>query len=226
MSTYFPGKLNHPIIFYRIIGSWGFLSNRYDEAHSTLIQIARTSGYKGSNTDNEVLRGLRVVAIQDTNEAAVALAEFIIKARFGTPLYIARMTAPEASWKIDEIAKRLSFPGIETACDLARNVHPEYLRWRREPTKYVIVTKASDLYGLVRIHSEDRRYVPIHDLALTLHSRLIGWIQPNGDTTLGIDYDFEAKMGIVKFRSEEEAIRWANNQGWTAFDQYQIPPRP
>ena len=210
--------------FYRIMGSWGFLSNLYDEAQAVLIQIARASGYRGNNTDNEILRGLRVVAIQDTNEAAVALAEFIIKTRLGTPLYIARMTAPAASSAIDEIAKK-RLPGFEVVCDLARNFHAEYLQWRREPTRYVIVTKVSSLYGLVKTHSEDRRYASIHDPALTLHSRLIGWIQPNGDTTLGIDYDFEAKMDIVKFRSEEEAIRWANNQGWTAFDQYQIPHR-
>jgi hypothetical protein len=211
--------------FYRIMGSWGFLSNRYDEARSTLIQIARASGYKGSNPDDEVLRGLRVMAIQDTNEAAVALAEFIIKARFGTPLYVARMTAPAASSAIDEIVKK-RLPGFDIVCDLARNFHTEYLQWRREPTRYVIVTKVSSgLYGLVKTHSEDSRTVHIHDPALTLHSRLIGWIQPNDDTTLGIDYDFEAKMDIVKFRSEEEAIRWANNQGWTAFVQ-KIPYRP
>lgn len=63
--------------FYRSVGSWGLFSNRFEEAYSLLIQISRASGYKASDYD-EFRRGMRIIAIQNTSEAATAIALFIL----------------------------------------------------------------------------------------------------------------------------------------------------
>lgn len=207
--------------FYHSVGSWGLLSNRFKEAYSLLIQISRASGYNG---EREFARGMRIIAIQNTPEATVAIATFILKAKgldytVGAS-YIARMTTPAAVAALDELITKAWNWMSEDAFVQARQFHENYLSLRVLPIKYVILHKFErqpNKYGLVRTLSEDFQKVPFEP-GLRIYTRLGGWILRNRDTTLGIDYEFEETMDeIMVFKTEEEATEWANGWGWKVF---------
>ncbi len=222
-----PMKVPDPLIkeFYRAVASWGFAGSRARKGYECLVRIGAASGFYSEYEFKIAERGACVVAIEDTPEAATALAMYILLAQGWDSIAeagnILRMTTPAAASALDELVNKVWDKYARDDFVKYRQRYDELAGRRRQPITRVFIdarnlSNASG-YRIGRTVSSAYwggaygSYIP-ND----------GWIKLDGSLTPGIDPELEANTGELVFNSTQEAYRYAEQRGWTVVNALEL----
>jgi hypothetical protein len=187
-----------------------------------LSRLGRYGGFHSFWGDVVYSRGIRLVAIENTSEAASAIANFILLTKRWTlsAIYILKMTTPSARTTFDELINkawdefsRAEFVQILQEYDQLlsqRQKCDQLFSQRQGPRLLVFIDRGRliDAPGcrIARVHK------PVHWTHVQVEYD--GWVKPDGGCTLGIDPVLEANTGELVFNTGEEASMYAKEHGW------------
>jgi hypothetical protein len=127
--------------FYRAVASWGIASVRAKNAWNCLVRIGYASGFQGDE-GNAGVQGMRVVAIQNTPDAATALAMYMMLLKGGTGTagqFLGKMTTPAAKTAFDELVQKAWDAAARTELTELRQGRDWVLEQHRKPTARVFI---------------------------------------------------------------------------------------
>lgn len=210
--------------FYRAVSSWGFAGSRVKDGYNCLVRIGAASGFRNDNESQIAFRGMRVVAVENTDNAATALTMYILLTQgymwtVGAS-YIAKMIAPSASAGLDELVRKAWDDMCRADFVRERQAHDWALNRRRQPTKNVFI----DMRNLAKSHGYRviRTAADAHHGLYYSSSPMEGWIKPDGSYSLGIDLEVEVGGGELVLNTAREAYACANRLGWTVVNEDEI----
>ncbi len=204
--------------FYRAVASWGFAGSRARKGYECLVRIGAASGFYSEYEFKIAERGACVVAIEDTPEAATALAMYILLAQGWESIAeagnILRMTTPAAATALDELVNKAWDKYARDEFIKYRQGYDELSSRRRQPITHVFIDARNlSKAGGYRIG----RTVSSAYWGGAYGSSIPndGWIKPDGSLTLGIDPELETNTGELVFNTTQEAYQYAKQWGWT-----------
>ena len=210
--------------FYNAAASSQPAGQRASEARGWLVKIGAASNFSSAYEHEIALRGMRVIAVQNTPEAANAIAAFLVLSQGHAWIvagnYLARMTAPTVAAVLDGLVKKAWDQLSHEEFARQREAHNWLTSRRQSPVTRVIVDihnlAKSAGYRILKALENSARSSP--DVALTLE----GWLKPDGSSTLGIDLEIEADTDELVFDSLAEALAGAKQSGWIVVNENEI----
>lgn len=201
--------------FYRAVTSWGFGGKvaKFKKCYECLVRIGRASGFDNQYESPIVERGMCVVALENTSEAATAIAMFTLTFQGLEQVDFARclirMTTPAAASALDELIRKARNSDIRKTFERYRHDYDEILNYRRQPITHVFI----DTYNFAKASGyRIGRTNNIH------RSAYYGWIKSNGSCTLGLPPALESNSGELVFNTMQEAYRYAKQRNWVVYN--------
>jgi len=210
--------------FYRALRSGWFASSRARKAYNCLVHIGAASGFHSNLEHGVALRGINVVAIENTSEAATALVTYILltkKDDMGTEgaRCISRMTTPAAIAALDELVRKAWDTASRDKFVEYRQAYNKLLSRRQQPITHVVIDANPDFtkaFGYrIGIPDKSVSWEGVYWINIPND----GWIMPDGSCTLGINPELEAHTGELVFIGIQEAYTYAKQRAWTIINE-------
>jgi hypothetical protein len=155
---------------------------RGSDTYQSLIRIGNASGFYSGSESDVVLRGIRAVAIENTDEAVEALVKWILKGPKGYMWYeqagqgLALMTIPKATEALDYLIQKSWDSMSRSEFERKRKGHDWLLNHRRQPIVNVLV----DMHNRAKSKGFriSRTADDFHRSAYGSNAPLEGWIYP------------------------------------------------
>jgi hypothetical protein len=217
--------------FYRAVTSWGFGGkvSKFKKAYECLVRIGHTSGFDNEYESIVAKRGIGIVALEDTSDAAATIAMFILifqgLEQVSFARCLTRMTTPAAASSLDELIRKARNEDIRKEFETYRQEYNELSNRRRLRTTHVFidtrnVAKASG-YRIGR--TMEGAYM---NASFGTNIPFDGWVKSDGSCTLGLVFDLESNTGELVFNTIQEAYRYAKQHDWIVVNSVEFGERP
>lgn len=212
--------------FYHAITSIGFPGNLARKSYNCLVRIGYASGFTSDFEQEIAERGIKIVALENTDNAATAIAKYILLAQglssIPSARCLIRMTTPSAGVALDGLIKK--------AWDKVSR--ESFLEFRQEYD--TLSNRRHQSINYIFIDARNKAKASGFRIGRTIESALgygnqiwfDGWIKSNGTCTLGIDLELESNTGELVLNSIQEAYRYAKLRGWIVVNARELGENP
>ncbi len=217
--------------FYRAVTSWEFGRKvaKFKECYECLVRIGRSSGFDNEYETKIAERGVYIVALENTSEAATAIARFTLMFQGYEQVGFARcltwMTTPAATSALDELVRKARNEDIRKTFEKYRHDYDEMSNYRRQPIKHVFIdtqnfAKASG-YRIGR--TNENAY---NSSFYGTNIPFAGWIKSDGSCTLGFPLGLDTNTGELVFKTIQEAYRYTKQRNWIVLNSDDFDEHP